>query len=339
MYKKFSDFFENFKAKKNIDQRLTVFECDFYRTKGSLKIKVIFSDIGLMESFKNDLANLSSSINKKVKFVILPDKKNVYGLINVCAASVVSSPTFESCMLTQSLLGEKVDVLQKSGNWLRIRCEDGYIGWINGSQVMLYNDKEISQWQNNKLFLFQDIIGDIKESPNDFSVSLRRILIGSKLPFLNKKGEWVKVRLPDKSEGWVKNRTEFKWLDEKGKSIREKIILSSMKFLGIPYLWGGKSPMGFDCSGFVQTVCALNGIYLPRDSDMQFKYAKKTGRSKKKGDLLFFGKNEISHIGIYIGRKRFIHSRGFVRINSFDESDKYYDKYLKEIFIESRSVI
>jgi len=98
MYKKFSDFFENFKAKKNIDQRLTVFECDFYRTKGSLKIKVIFSDIGLMESFKNDLANLSSSINKKVKFIILPDKKNVYGLINVCAASVVNSPTFESCM-------------------------------------------------------------------------------------------------------------------------------------------------------------------------------------------------------------------------------------------------
>ncbi|NVM03416.1 MAG: C40 family peptidase [Candidatus Helarchaeota archaeon] len=339
MHKKFSDFFENFRIKNDIDQRLTVFEYDFYQTKGSLKIKVIFSDSGLMESFENELVDLPSGIRKKVKLAVLPDKKNMFGLINVCAASIVSSASFKSCMLTQSLLGEKVDILQISGDWLRVRCEDGYIGWVNSSQVVLYTDKEISKWENGRVFLFRDTIGDIKESLDDFSVSLRRILIGSKLPYLKKKGEWLKVKLPDNSEGWLKNKTELKWLDEKGKSIREKIVLTSMKFLGIPYLWGGKSPMGFDCSGFVQTVFSLNGISLPRDSDMQFKFAKKTVHSMKKGDLLFFCKNVISHVGIYIGNKRFIHSRGFVRISSFDESDKYYDKYLKEIFFESRSVI
>jgi SH3-like domain-containing protein len=340
MIKKFPYFFEYFKRKENIDSRLFVCEYFLHNIDRSLKIKVCFSDERLAERFKNELMKSSIIVKDNVKIVVLPENRiNKYGLVNVFAASVVDSPRFKSNMVTQTLLGEKVDVLQYDGDWLRIRCIDGYIGWVNHSQVVLFNNMELSQWENKKFFLFRDIIGNVREKPNDSSLPLRLISVSCKLPYLKKKGEWINVMLPDNLTGWVKNKNMFKWLDQKEKSIGERIVLTSKNFLGIPYLWGGKSPMGFDCSGFVQMVFLLNDIFLPRDSDMQYNFSKESSSDMKKADLLFFGREKVSHVGIYIGNKRFIHSKGFVRISSLDKSDIYYDGYLKKTFIECKSVM
>ena len=337
MLNKFSQYFEKFKLRENIDTRLTVFEFKYSRFTRSLKIEVWISNSGLADKFKIGMNNLSPSLKKNVEIHVLPEKR-IFGLVNVSPASVFDSPDYKSSLLTQTLLGEKLDILQKKDGWLRIKCEDGYIGWLNSSQVVLSNKKEISIWQSKKFLTCRSIIGDIREKPDEFSIVLSKITVGTKLPYLKKNGKWIKVILPDTTNGWIRERNEFTWLDDNEKSFSDRIVLTSQNFLGIPYLWGGKSPMGFDCSGFVQAVFSLNGVSLPRDSDMQYEFANSPLRNMKRGDLLFFGKDKVSHVGIYIGRKRFIHSKGFVKINSFDKNDKYYDKYLKQIFIEHKTV-
>ncbi len=124
-----------------------------------------------------------------------------------------------------------------------------------------------------------------------------------------------------------------------------KSLLDTAKCLqGTSYVWGGRSTKGFDCSGFVQTVFRSNGIALPRDSDKQFAAGKFVGRnlrSLQAGDLLFFSYDgkKVSHVALYIGEdKKFIHSSGFVRVNSFDPKRDDFNEKLYLAFIGARRV-
>jgi cell wall-associated NlpC family hydrolase len=107
-----------------------------------------------------------------------------------------------------------------------------------------------------------------------------------------------------------------------------------MGYLGLPYFWGGNSPKGFDCSGFTKTIYRMNGIELPRDANMQALAGQpveldSTYSHLQPGDLLFFGPRteRITHVAMYLGNRRFIHSDGMVRINSFSPKDDNYSEY------------
>jgi cell wall-associated NlpC family hydrolase len=104
------------------------------------------------------------------------------------------------------------------------------------------------------------------------------------------------------------------------------------RFLGAPYLWGGRTPLGFDCSGFVQQTLAAVGVRVPRDAHDQYLACRRLGRSRtpRLGDLLFFARRgrRMSHVGIVLGGGVFAHARGKVGINSLDSSNPLYDKSL-----------
>ncbi|MCK4966547.1 C40 family peptidase [bacterium] len=333
----FSIIFNDFVKRERIDNRLTVCEYTEERIKGSLIIRILFSDDVIAERFKKLERGLSDTLRDRIRCrVIGMNREKGFGLVDADGVNVYSSADYTGSVVTQCLLGENVKILQAEGDWLRIMCNDGYIGWINRCQIVLMSKDEIEHWEKNKFYTYYGIIGNIKEKPSISALSLRRISAGCRLPKIKGEGEYIKVRLPDSVEGWIKNECSILYKD--GDSIRERIVKTSKVFLGIPYIWGGKTPAGFDCSGFVQTVFRLNGILLPRDSDMQYVYAEGISGNMKKGDLLFFGKNKVTHVGIYLGRDKFIHSQGYVKINSFRKEDRFYDKKLKECFIESKSV-
>ena len=112
----------------------------------------------------------------------------------------------------------------------------------------------------------------------------------------------------------------------------ENIISYSKKLIGIPYLWGGKSSFGFDCSGLIQNIYKIYGYSFPRDCSIQIKsdlIIKISKNEIKRGDLVYFIDNDIiSHVGIFINNKQYLHSSGQVKINSIDKNDDDFNNKL-----------
>ena len=147
------------------------------------------------------------------------------------------------------------------------------------------------------------------------------------------------------------NDYDVVYLPQYEKANPENIIETAMKFLGLPYLWGGTSSKAVDCSGFTKTVFFMNGIILQRDASQQVLYGDLVNTSEGYGnlepaDLLFFGTHEtdsteerITHVGIYIGDGEIIHSSGRVRINSLLPGKENYSSYLDSIFIKARRIL
>ena len=184
---------------------------------------------------------------------------------------------------------------------------------------------------------------------------------------LDTHNNWIKIEQWDGYKGWI-NHFYLGAISDKGKSyrpfehnfhmpikgfaswwsrsfsdsfaLREGVVNDCMKFLGVPYKWGGKSPFGFDCSGLVQTAFKMNGISMPRDSKDQYGLVKNNKimplEYAKPGDLLFFKENgKICHVGIYDDNFHFIHCSGMVKRNSLneeDEDDDLFDKKLMDKF-------
>ena len=145
---------------------------------------------------------------------------------------------------------------------------------------------------------------------------------------------WLRIRLPDDRAAWVQRGDVT--LDRQPMS-KEEIIALSRQFLGVPYLWGGTSSFGFDCSGFTQMLYRRRGIVMPRDASVQAKWpgaAPADRNHLEAGDLLFFGESKVTHTGMYIGDGKFInattHDRPVVQISNL--ADPYWTK----LFIAAR---
>ena len=249
-------------------------------------------------------------------------------LTNVSIANIYRDATFKSETTSQTHLGESLDVLEERGDWFRVRQEDGYEGWVGRFFVV----EKPAAWEDNTFYYHGDQISWVFQSPDTQSNTSRDITILSRLPLLDKKDGWVQLLLPDGIKGWVKNspRPLMDSVDV------ERLIQTAFGFQGIQYFWGGRSPKGFDCSGFIQTVFGLNGLQLPRDAYQQATVGTRVEDDYpgwEVGDLIFFTERseQITHVALSLGEGDFIHSSGFVKLNSLnpDHSDFFLKKYPK----------
>jgi len=165
--------------------------------------------------------------------------------------------------------------------------------------------------------------------------------------------DWYKVELPDQRAGYLSrtSATDYDAWKTARHPTAEKIERSARKFLGRPYLWGGNSPKGFDCSGFTKTVFYLNGIDLMRDSSQQARQGVEVPLDEelsrlRKGDLLFFGRRpqsggpeRVFHVGIYLGDQLFIHSSEWVHISSLDPNSPIRDENRIRTLLRARRVL
>ena len=231
----------------------------------------------------------------------------------VCRLSVVPvrvKPLESSEMVTQLLFGDHYSVFEESnrGKWVRIKVYfDGYEGWIDKKQHYEISEEYFEQINSADYKVCLD-----RSSTVLFKKKTLPILIGSVLPIASV--ELFKLEEQFAFNGEAKNLGEV-WRFDRMKQV-------AFKYLNAPYLWGGKTPFGTDCSGFSQMVYKICGYRLERDSAMQARQGRKVDSLAKSepGDLCFFGtKTKINHVGILLENNRIIHASGWVRIDDIDE--------------------
>jgi len=238
-----------------------------------------------------------------------------YFIILSPVSPVHKKPEFQSEMVTQALLGETCTLLKTHENWRYVKQWDGYEGWIHSFYGF---ESEKPYEATHSFFELTGYAEHVKES--------RKIVYGSKLKLMNTD----KLLFPDGWEGSAPNGFR---LPSFNKLSRDNILKEGRRFLGVPYLWGGKSSLGIDCSGLIQTIFKSMDVELPRDAWQQGEYFKDYTiplGSVKIGDILFFGKNEkITHTALSSGGSNFLHSQGWVKEESLD---KFQDNFNEECF-------
>jgi hypothetical protein len=209
-------------------------------------------------------------------------------------------------MVNQLLFGEGMRILKMKNKWLRIQtAADNYEGWIRSNMI--------TQVEENVLhgsFVAAGLLNTIRVGEMTMHVPF-----ASTLPAF-KNGEGVLGKFKYKFDGPVLNRNEMK-------PTCEHITHLARQWLNAPYLWGGRTPLGVDCSGFVQVVFKMIGIDLLRDARLQVDQGMKIKKPQDTqcGDLAFFGnhKRKITHVGILLSPTKIIHASGKVRIDAMNE--------------------
>ena len=240
---------------------------------------------------------------------------------SVVAAPLRAEPNHRSEMVSQLLFGESVKKITENENWIKIIAEyDNYEGWVEKKSLQLVEN--ISSEFRKKLLCNET---KFKNAPTQHII---RLLPGSEF-FVNNNNEiYFKNKILQPLESF-----DFIGVDELSSHfIADEILQTASLFLNTPYLWGGKSLFGIDCSGFTQTVFKLNKIKLPRDAYQQAELGVNIDFEQNKiGDLAFF-KNEndkIIHVGICISHHQIIHCSISVRIDKLDEKG-IWNEELKE---------
>jgi len=245
----------------------------------------------------------------------------------ICMLSVIpvrSKPSDLAEMVTQLLFGELVVVNDIKKNWLSIRIvNDNYEGWIDEKQIIRLEETEFNRIKDLNPHYVSDLVEIIQ---NQNTKEIIPVVIGSSI-WKNEELKFLVV----KEEYFFTGQVVKTQISEK---IRPEIILEfAMSYLGAPYLWGGKSPFGIDCSGFVQVVYMMNGIQLPRDASQQAMVGEDISllEEARAGDLLFFDNEEgnIIHVGIVLNDNKVIHASGKVRIDLIDHQGIYNQKLKK----------
>jgi len=253
--------------------------------------------------------------------------------VNVSSANIYHEASFHSEVDTQAVLWEQVLIIKEENDFVQIQTEDGYSGWINKHQ--LYRVERAPRLQ-----MVTTPVLWIRKKPETNSPVVRDVAAGAYLAIEKEENAWFEVVLPDGVSGWVP-ASAFTPMPQLS---RETLIQTAFLFLGVPYIWAGKTGKGLDCSGFTQMVHKLYGIRLRRDARMQFEDARPVSADPlggQKGDLLFFAENgkRITHVGFALENGRILHARGMVRINSLNENDDDFDRNLRNHFVEIRTFL
>lgn len=272
----------------------------------------------------------------------------VYGVVNVAVNFEREAPDYAAELGNQALMGTVVTVLGRSGYWLQVRSPEPYTAWVNEMTVTLMDREEIDEYIAAPKYIVTAEYSNIYSSPSEKSERVSDLVMGDILRIwtagkhnrvVTSKG-FVGVVTPSGKPGYVraKDVEDFtRWADTR-KPTAENIIATAKKMLGVCYQWGGTSIKGVDCSGLTRTAFFMNGLLLPRNTSQQVRIGDEVDFSGVlrgdfdallPGDLILFGNpmtRRVSHVSIYLGDGKIIHSSQVVRINSLRRDDPdYYD--------------
>lgn len=269
-----------------------------------------------------------------------------WAVVELSSIYMRQQPDYESPLETQELMGTVVEITGEQRYWKEIISPQPYKAWTTEKGLVEMNEEQIQAYEKAAKVMFTDLHGRLYTRPSTKSRSICDLVGGDLMRLVRKRGAWTEVMLPSGRKGWVKSSLlkdhegfiSIKQGEGNADSISdelmEKIIAEAEKLVGVPYLWGGMSVGGLDCSGLVRLSYLMHGILLPRNASQQFFCGDRVEEgieNLRRGDLVFFGtpasegkRQRVTHVGIYLGNNHIIHSSQVVRINSLLPSDADY---------------
>ena len=262
-----------------------------------------------------------------------------WAVVTLSSSFMRSAPDYESSLENQMLMGALVETLDTDRYWVKVKAED-YTGWVTDLGLKYLSDAEKEAYLRAPKWICVTDFTRIREEPSERSGALSDLIMGDLLRQTGcEEGGWTQVLLPDGRKGWVLSHElmDFRlWAesrsgtalgaasDETDRAFCAREICGlACSLAGVPYMWGGNTVKHFDCSGLVKFCYFMNGILLPRNASQQVKCGTPVaGGEYKPGDLLFFGSRKplrITHVAIYIGDGRIVHSSHSVRIMSLGD--------------------
>ncbi len=338
------------------DKRTAIFDIHISEDAGSL---VLTGETNLPEVKSSLLKRISNSkIKDEIK--ILPEDilgERIFGIVNISVANIRTTHEHSAEMATQALLGTVVKIINISkktdGDWYLVQTPDNYISWIDGGGFQPVTKEEADNWIKSNKIIFTKNFGSAFENPEEKNGVVSDLVFGNLLKLVSSENNYYQVEFPDGRKAFIKSSEAevfSDWLQNRN-CTKENVVNTAKRFMGIPYLWGGTSAKGLDCSGFTKTVFFANGIVLPRDASQQVFVGEMINTEKdfsnlQPGDLLFFGlsanqnrKEKITHVAIYLGDGDFINASGRIRINSFDKAKNIFSKHRLSTFICAKRII
>lgn len=261
-----------------------------------------------------------------------------WALINRPVEDLRRNPSIQAERVSQARLGEAARVLETAGDWSKIRLQnDGYVGWVHGQALFLCDETYAAAYSGECNAL---VSAALAEAWDEADVPIQKIPFATLVRVEEVRGTRAVIRLPD-GRAWRVNQADITALSQRPLPTSEGIaqtLALIRRFCGVPYLWGGRTPYGFDCSGLSGTFYGFMGVIIPRDADQQYEAGLLVDGKPEAGDLLFFGEAgggetavHINHVAVSLGGDEFIHANGSdwgVSCNSLDPESKIYREWL-----------
>lgn len=318
------------------DRRIAVFNVT-HEDKNS-PVVVETDQAAVVEAIQSLLSN-NPNYSGRITVKSLPEKElgaDLFGVVRVSVANLRRDPRHQAELIDQAVMGSVFKILKKQGGWYYIQTPWDYLGWVTGESFSRFTEDELeANWTKTNRVRVTSVGTRIFEDANSSSGVVSDVTMGGTVRLINRGNEFSRVRLADGRNGFIYS-ADIGGLIETDNSIvpsGSDIVNTAVMFHGLPYLWGGNSGKGFDCSGFTQTVFKDNGYMLPRDANMQVQIGEDVSiennfEALEPGDLIYFGsENRITHVGISLGGPKFIHASSYVMINSLDPADDDYTEY------------
>ena len=305
-----------------------------------------------VQDFKTKLKQQQITFIDSIQIIPGADlNQKTNGVINISVANLRSKPKHSSELATQATLGTPVKILKKEGEWYYIQTPDKYLSWVDEGGITVMTDKRFMAWKTSDKVVYNNTYGFSYEDETE-KETISDLVAGDVLEVVKRTDAHFVAAYPDGRIALVKH-TEAKGFSKWITSMNvtpDDLVATSKTLMGVPYLWGGTSTKGVDCSGFTKTIYFLNGMVIPRDASQQVHTGKQIDETQnfenlKKGDLLFFGrkatdttKEKVVHVGMWIGNHEFIHASNLVRVSSIDPKAANYDEYNLNRYLRTKRI-
>lgn len=274
-------------------------------------------------------------------------------IVTISVANLRSQPRHSAELASQATLGTPLKVWKKDGGWYLVQTPDAYIAWVDAGGIALPDKTGFEQWQQGQKLLYTDSYGFAYAETDAQGATVSDLVYGDVVLLKDRQQGFYKIAFPDGRTGYVPLSSGVLYKDwaASRQPTEENLVQTSKRLMGLPYLWGGTSFKGVDCSGFTKTIYFMNGLLLPRDASQQVHLGELVDTSEgwqqlRPGDLLFFGvpaedgkPERVVHVGMWIGGDmEFIHSSGRVRVSSLNPAAPNYDAHEHNRFLRAKRI-